>query len=41
MTDPRWPAQDGWVKMQQNINGIVIHYVYNTITGQSDDFKFK
>ena len=41
MNDSRWPAQDGWVKMQQNVNGVVIHYVYNTITGEVDDFKFK
>ncbi|MEZ4736341.1 MAG: polymorphic toxin-type HINT domain-containing protein [Caldilineaceae bacterium] len=41
MTDPRWPAQDGWVKMAQNHNGIEIHYTYNTITGAFDDLKFK
>jgi RHS repeat-associated protein len=41
MNDPRWPASDGWVKMSQNINGIEIHYVRNTITGAVDDFKFK
>lgn len=27
MTDPRWPAADGWVKMSQNVNGVEIHYV--------------
>ncbi|HEY0287609.1 MAG TPA: DUF637 domain-containing protein [Pseudomonas sp.] len=41
MTDPRWPATDGWVKSAQNINGIEIHYVKNSITGAIDDFKFK
>lgn len=41
MTDPRWPAADGWVKMSQNINGIEIHYVRNTLTGAVADFKFK
>ena len=41
MTDPRWPANDGWVKSAQNINGIEIHYVRNSITGAIDDFKFK
>ena len=41
MTDPRWPKSDGWVKMTQNINGVEIHYVRNTKTGQVDDFKFK
>lgn len=40
MTDPRWPGSDGWVKMSQNVNGVEIHYVRNTITGQVDDFKF-
>ena len=28
------------VKMAQNVNGIEIHYVRNTITGAVDDFKF-
>ncbi|WP_223272571.1 hypothetical protein, partial [Pseudomonas syringae] len=41
MTDSRWPATDGWVKTAQNINGIEIHYVRNSITGAIDDFKFK
>jgi hypothetical protein len=40
MNDSRWPAADGWVKMAQNINGVEIHYVRNTITGAVDDFKF-
>jgi len=40
MTDPRWPAADGWVKMAQNVNGVETHYVYNTQTGAVDDFKF-
>ncbi len=46
MTDPRWPASEGWVKMQsvvQNADGTktTIHYVYNETTGAFDDFKFK
>jgi len=45
MTDPRWPASEGWVKMQQMIypSGapINVHYVYNKITGEMDDFKIK
>ncbi|ANB59435.1 hypothetical protein [Anoxybacteroides amylolyticum] len=41
MTDPRWPAEEGWVKMAQNVNGHEIHYLKNTKTGQFDDFKFK
>jgi RHS repeat-associated protein len=40
MTDLRWPASDGWVKMSQNVNGVEIHYVRNTSTGAVDDFKF-
>jgi hypothetical protein len=43
MTDPRWPASEGWVKMQQMIypggDPINVHYVYNKITGAMDDFK--
>jgi filamentous hemagglutinin len=41
MTDARWLAQDGWVKMSQNINRTEVHYVRNTITDQVDDFKLK
>lgn len=41
MSDPRWPKSDGWVKMAQYVNGVEIHYVQNTKTGQVDDFKFK
>lgn len=46
MKDTRWPFEDGWVKMQNNVklsNGdtISIHYVYNKKTGLFDDFKFK
>ena len=41
MTDPRWPASAAWVKMAQNVNGVEIHYVYNTVSGAVDDFKFK
>jgi RHS repeat-associated protein len=41
MNDPRWPASDGWVKMSQNVNGVEVHYVENTTTGQVNDFKFK
>jgi len=43
MTDPRWPASQGWVKMQQifptSTGPINVHYVYNPNTGQSADFK--
>ncbi|MFP3964434.1 PA14 domain-containing protein [Actinomadura fulvescens] len=41
MTDRRWPAKEGWVKMRQNVNGVEVHYVRNTKTGRVDDFKFK
>lgn len=44
MKDLRWPASEGWVKMQQEVitydGKIVIHYVRNTSTGWVDDFKF-
>jgi RHS repeat-associated protein len=41
MTDPSWPADQGWVKMAQNVNGIEIHYNLNTETGETGDWKFK
>lgn len=41
MSDSRWLVNDGWVKMSKNVNGIEVHYVYNTKTGAFDDFKFK
>lgn len=46
MTDPRWPAAEGWSKYAQNVddkNGhrIEIHYVYSEILKLYDDFKFK
>ncbi|GED66266.1 hypothetical protein MKX57_15310 [Lysinibacillus sp. FSL M8-0216] len=37
----RWEAKDGWIKMSNNVNGNEIHFVYNTVTGKFDDFKFK
>lgn len=45
MTDPRWPASDGWVKMQQTVQSggregpINVHHVFNQTTGAVDDFK--
>ncbi|MCJ8223364.1 T7SS effector LXG polymorphic toxin [Bacillus paralicheniformis] len=41
MTDSRWPKDEGWVKMSKNVNGVEVHYLKNTKTGQFDDFKFK
>ena len=40
-SDPRWPTSEGWTKQAQNINGIEVHYQYNTVTGQIDDIKIK
>jgi RHS repeat-associated protein len=45
MTDSRWLASEGWVKMSQFVNSggragpIQVHYVRNTITGVIDDLK--
>jgi hypothetical protein len=45
MADPRWPALDGWTKMQQLVQtggregSINVHYLYNQATGAMDDFK--
>lgn len=49
VTDPRWPGQSRWKKMQQTfpatINGknthISIHYVMNDVLKFVDDFKVK
>jgi hypothetical protein len=41
MTDPRWPAKEGWRKMASNVNGVEIHFVYNILLDLADDFKFK
>ena len=27
-------------EMQQIVNGVNVHYVFNTLTGAVDDFKF-
>jgi hypothetical protein len=40
MNDSRWAADEGWVKMQQNVNGVIIHYVYNPLIDAVDDYKF-
>ena len=43
MSDPRWPATQGWVKMQQIIltsgGNVNVHYVWNTVINIFDDFK--
>ncbi|MEV6957521.1 hypothetical protein [Streptomyces sp. NPDC051183] len=41
MKDPRWPAEDGWVKKEMKVKGVEVHYVYNERTMQAQDFKFK
>ena len=45
LNDPRWPASEGWAKMQQiaptSKGKISIHYVYNQALELFDDFKFK
>lgn len=38
--DGRWKPDEGWVKMSKFVNGIEIHFNYNTITELFDDFKF-
>lgn len=40
MGDTRWPASEGWVKMQETVNGITIHWNRNTQSGATADFKF-
>lgn len=44
LNDPRWPATDGWVKMQNIVvtseGKIIIHFNYNSNTGATADFKF-
>jgi filamentous hemagglutinin len=41
MNDARWSAAEGWSKMQQNVNGVIIHYVSNPLMDAVDDFNFK
>ena len=41
MLDSRWPAAEGWVRMQQIENGVNIHFLRNVVTGAVDDFIFK
>jgi hypothetical protein len=46
MSDTRWPASEGWTKMQSVVrhadgSKTTIHYVYNEVSGVFDDFKFK
>ncbi|MGH7203866.1 MAG: hypothetical protein ACREHC_05475, partial [Candidatus Levyibacteriota bacterium] len=40
LNDPRWSSSDGWVKMQETVNGITIHWNLNKQTGATADYKF-
>lgn len=45
LNDSRWLADEGWVKMQRIVittseGNVNIHFNYNSITGEVDDFKF-
>ena len=37
--DPRWPAEEGWVKMERTVNGVEIHWNLNKFTGAVEDMK--
>ncbi|MCL2859320.1 MAG: hypothetical protein FWF46_01855 [Oscillospiraceae bacterium] len=37
INDLRW---ENWEKRATNINGVEIHFNYDPVTGQFDDFKF-
>ncbi|CAM4910842.1 unnamed protein product [Rotaria socialis] len=47
LRDARWSPEGGWVKKQylhrslDKSTNIEIHYVFNTLTGEALDFKFK
>ena len=45
MSDARWSASEGWVKMAYkravSYGKIEVHYVWNKITGAVDDLKMK
>lgn len=38
--DPRWPSSEGWVKKAAHVNGVEIHFNYNKITKETDDWKY-
>jgi len=40
LSDSRWPAGQGWVKMARNIDGVEIHWNLNLNTDETDDWKF-
>ncbi|WP_169823641.1 glycoside hydrolase domain-containing protein [Anaerobium acetethylicum] len=46
MKDSRWTASEGWLKMQSAVQNAddtktIIHFLYNELTHEFDDFKFK
>ncbi|MDD5090156.1 MAG: hypothetical protein PHQ23_04490 [Candidatus Wallbacteria bacterium] len=41
LSDPKWPASQGWVKVSQKVNKVEIHYVLNELTKVYADFKVK
>jgi len=41
MSDPRWLANEGWVKVAKNVEGVEIHYVWNKLLRVAADFKYK
>ena len=41
MSDKRWLASAGWAKYENIVNGVKIHFNYNSLIGIFDDFKFK
>ncbi|MDM0087150.1 MULTISPECIES: hypothetical protein [unclassified Variovorax] len=41
LSDSRWPASEGWVKIRKNVNGIEIHYVKNKVSGAVDDLSLE
>jgi hypothetical protein len=41
MKDPRWPADEGRVKLPQTVDGIEIHHVHKEGTDIFRDFKYK
>jgi hypothetical protein len=42
LNDPKWPASQGWVKMEsRSPGGVVVHWVRSTFSGEAKDFKLK
>jgi RHS repeat-associated protein len=41
LSDPRFPAADGWVKMERRFGSARVHWLANPLTKEAADFKFK